>query len=467
MARYDTIITNGTVVTPETRADLDVAIADGQIAALGRPGDLDAADREIDASGNFVMPGFVDAHVHVKIPLGEFTTLDNFEGVTRGAAFGGTTTVIDFAIPDPDESPLEGFERKREWGDDQSFVDFGLHANVTDVTDQTIDELPELIDRGAASVKLFMVYRDRLMLDDGEIHEAMETIAEHDGLALVHAENQAIIERLVEERLAADDAGYQHHPATHPEVSETVAMWTIAELVAETDCPTYFVHASAPEARDVLAHAAHRDLPLVAETCPHYLALEEEVYQRDDGEKFVCSPPVRSEETAEALWSMVEDGTIQTVNSDHCGYDSDQKRKFRDDITKMPNGLPGVETKNTVLFSEGVGKNRISVQDFVGLTSTNAAKFLGLYPQKGTIAVGSDADLVIFDPVAQWTVRADDLHMETDYTPYEGMKLQGKPTTVLSRGKVVVKDGELLGEAGHGTFVETSGEDAPERFTRR
>ena len=467
MTTYDKVIRNGTVVTPEIVADLDVGIRDSRISALSSPSKLESGNREIDADGMYVFPGFIDAHVHVKIPLGEFVTLDDFDGVTRGAAYGGTTTIVDFAIPDPGETSLEGFERKRNQADNLSYVDFALHACVTEVDQETLQDIPRLIDRGASSVKMFMVYRDRLLLTNGEIHAAMETIAEAGGLALVHAEDQPVIERLVENKLEASDAGYSSHPDTHPEVSETLAMWTIAELAGDTNCPTYFVHASSTGARHVLTYAHEQNIPLLAETCPHYLTLTEEVYGRDDGEKYVCSPPVRSQGTADELWELVADDLIQTINSDHCGYDSTQKRKFRDDITKIPNGLPGVETKNTVLFSEGVGEGRIPLSKFVELASTNAAKMLGIYPQKGTIAVGSDADLVLFDPDERWTVRSDNLHMETNYTPFEGFELQGQPRTVVSGGDVIIEDGELVGEPGHGDFIETTGSDAAERFERR
>lgn len=467
MVTYDKAVRDGTVVTSEGERTLDIGIRNGQIATLGTDGDIESADHEIDADGMYVFPGFIDAHVHVKIPLGEFVTRDDFDGVTRAAALGGTTTIIDFAIPDPDETSLENFERKREHGEELSFVDFGLHGCVTTVDEVTLEEIPTLIEQGAGSVKMFMVYRDRLFLDNGQIHRAMQAIEAAGGLALVHAEDQAVIEGLVDDVVSEGDGGYESHPDTHPEMAETIAMWTIAEIVAETGCPTYFVHASSRSVTDVMEYARDNRLPLLAETCPHYLTLSEEVYLRDDGERYVCSPPIRPDNTADALWEMVQSGLIQTVNSDHCGYDTEQKRQYRDDLTKIPNGLPGVETKNTVLFSEGVVEGRLSPERFVNLVSTNAAKMLGIYPRKGTIAVGSDADIVVFDPTEEWTVEASGLGMETDYSPFEGSTITGRPHTVLSRGETVVSDGTLVGESGHGTFIETSGDGAAAKFERR
>jgi dihydropyrimidinase len=327
--------------------------------------------------------------------------------------------------------------------------------------------LPELIERGASSVKMFMVYEGRLRLSHGEIKDVMAVLAEENGMALVHAEDQEIIAQEVEAQVNAGATDYTTHPTTHPNVSETAAMWTITELVDAVDCPTYFVHVSTEQSRKVLENARDRDLPIIGETCPHYLSLASEVYQRDTGENFVCSPPIRSEESKEALWELVAEDLIQTINSDHCGYDTAQKQRFQDDITKMPNGLPGVETKNYLTYTEGVANDRLSLQDFVKLTSTNAAKILGIYPQKGSLAVGSDADLVVYDPEADWTLHADDLHMETDYTPFEGFDISGAVELTMVGGEIVVRDGDLVGQEGQGQFVETNATDAKRTFRRR
>lgn len=462
---HNTVISGGTVVTPEQTAKLDIGIRDGEIVTLSNAGSLDnSTEKMINASGKYIFPGFIDSHVHVKIPLGEFVTRDGFAETTRAAAHGGTTTIVPFAIPNPDERPLEAYERRRENADGNVFTNYGLHACLTKVTDTTLDELPELIDRGAASVKIFMIYEGRLMISHGEIREAFETIEQNDGLALIHAEDEEIIGHLVEQQIEAGETDFSVHPDTHPNVSETTAMWTIADLVEETDCPAFFVHVSTKEAERVLASAADRDIPLLAETCPHYLSLTREVYNREDGEKFVCSPPIRSQENNDRLWEMLEDGAIQTVNSDHCGYDTEQKEEYRDDITKMPMGLPGVETRNTVFYTDAVAKGGFSIERFVELTATNIAKMVGIYPQKGSISTGADADLVVFDPNKTWTLSDNQLQMAVDYTPFAGKQMVGKPMITMVGGEVVVEDGSLVGEKV-GEYVPTDGSTASRTFS--
>ncbi len=446
---------------------MDIGVRDGKIVTLTDVGSLsDDTEQTIDASGQYVFPGFIDSHVHVKIPLGEFVTRDGFTDATRAAAHGGTTTIVPFAIPDPDETPLEAYKRRRQDADGDVFTNYGLHACLTEVTETTLGELPELIDRGAASVKMFMVYEGRLMVSHGEIRDAFKTIEENDGLALIHAEDEEIIGHLIEQQVERGETDYSVHPDMHPNVSETTAMWTIADLVEETDCPAFFVHVSTKEAQRVLESAADRELPLLAETCPHYLTLRREVYNREDGEKFVCSPPIRSRENNNRLWEMLERGAIQTVNSDHCGYDTEQKEQYRDDITRMPMGLPGVETRNTVFYTDAVAEGRLPVERFVDLTATNIAKMLGLYPHKGSISVGADADLVIFDPEAEWTLEAEKLHMTTDYTPFAGKQMRGRPTATIVGGEVVVEDGTLVGEKV-GDYVPTDGSNATQTFRSR
>jgi dihydropyrimidinase len=462
---HNTVISGGTVVTPEQTAKLDIGIRDGEIVTLSNAGSLDnSTEKMINASGKYIFPGFIDSHVHVKIPLGEFVTRDGFAETTRAAAHGGTTTIVPFAIPNPDERPLEAYERRRENADGNVFTNYGLHACLTKVTDTTLDELPELIDRGAASVKIFMIYEGRLMISHGEIREAFETIEQNDGLALIHAEDEEIIGHLVEQQIEAGETDFSVHPDTHPNVSETTAMWTIADLVEETDCPAFFVHVSTKEAERVLTSAADRDIPLLAETCPHYLSLTREVYNREDGEKFVCSPPIRSQENNDRLWEMLEDGAIQTVNSDHCGYDTEQKEEYRDDITKMPMGLPGVETRNTVFYTDAVAKGGFSIERFVELTATNIAKMVGIYPQKGSISTGADADLVVFDPNKTWTLSDNQLQMAVDYTPFAGKQMVGKPMITMVGGEVVVEDGSLVGEKV-GEYVPTDGSTASRTFS--
>jgi dihydropyrimidinase len=452
----DLVIQNGTVVLPDYEAQVDIGILNGRVVGMTSPGQAGAAKNVIDATGLLVFPGLIDAHVHVDQPLGEFVTRDSFADATKAAAFGGTTTIVDFAIPDPEELPLHAFERKREMASKESYVDFSFHGCVTNGEEASLRDIPSLIERGATSIKAFMVYKDRLLLSHGEIREVMHTVTENKGILFIHAEDAGIIDYLIDRQVASGDTAPYAHLLTRPNISELTAISMVTNLVEETHCPTYFVHMSCAEARDVLRSAQARKLPIRAETCPHYLVLTSQVYEGPNPEYFVCSPPIRSEHDGSMLWSMIQEGLIQTVNSDHCGYDTEQKSKFRNNFTKVPNGLPGVETRNLIMYSESVGKGRLSAQEFVALTSTNVARMLGVYPRKGTIAVGSDADITLYDPKANWTLHASDLHMNTDYTPFEGMQIIGKPHTTIVRGEVVVQGGQLLGKAAHGQFVATA-----------
>lgn len=451
----DLVIRNGAVVTAHSTVAMDVGILDGKVAHLGHPGQSMEAKEEIDASGLYIFPGFIDAHVHINLPLGEFVTNDKFADATRAAAHGGTTTIVDFAIPDPGESSLEAFERKLSEASGNAYVDYSLHGCLVSADEESIEQIPQLMDRGVGTIKMFMVYKDRLLLTSGEIRAVMQELAHRGGTALIHAEDPGIIDHLVDQEFAFGTGSPLAHVRAHPNSSEVTAMWTVTTLVEETGCSTYFVHVSAGGSGEVLRYAREKKLPLKAETCPHYLSLTSELYDGEDARNYVCSPPLRSKADTKTLWNLIEDGLIQVVNSDHCGYDTGQKHRFPEDFTKIPNGLPGIETKNTVLYSEAVASGWLTPQEFVALTSTNMAKMLNVYPDKGAVAVGSDADLVLFDPDESWTLRARDLHMQTDYSPFEGFEMRGIPKTTIVRGEVVVRDGELVGSAGYGRFVST------------
>lgn len=449
----DTAIVHGTVVTDTAVFNADIGITDGQISMIAAPGTLEAeAPEMIDASDRLVFPGFIDSHVHVNLTLGEYTTTDDVRDLTRAAAHGGTTTVLPFAVPNPDESPIAALDRRRSEAEGDAHIDYSFHGCITGTSVDFLDQIPELVDQGATSIKAFMVYADRLMLDNGRLRETMLCTAQAGGTMLIHAEDNAIINRSIEKHQNEGRTGYLVHGATHPPVSETTAMWTVADLVAESQCPTLLVHASAAGAQEIKTRARTAALPLTLETCPHYLALTESVYQRDDGERYVCSPPIRASEHRELLWEMVSESQIAVINSDHCGYTTAQKQRHRDDITRIPNGLPGVETTAPVVFTDGVTSGEISLPQFVAHMSTNVSKLFGMYPNKGSLAVGSDADIVIFDPDVEWTIEPESLHMATDYSPFEGRSVRGRAETVLVRGQRVIDEG-LVGDPSHGEYL--------------
>jgi dihydropyrimidinase len=450
---YDLVLTGGQVVSPDLTHRADVAISDGKIAAIGEPRSFADAEREIDVSGKYVLPGLIDSHVHLNLSLGDFTTRDSWAAGTTSAALGGVTCLVDFAIPNSGELPLAAFERRLNEAEGQSVIDYGLHACTSRADAKALAEIPRLIDMGAATVKMFTVYRGLVMLTYGEVRAVLQQIGEHGGLAAFHAEDAAIIEYEIQRHVSEGCTKPIHHARSRPVVAEVAAMQVLGELLYETGAAGFFVHVSSGEAERVLRMARRSGVSLYAETCPHYLLLTEEVYEHPDGQNFICSPPIRPEPHPEALWEMVSRGSIQMINTDHCCYDREQKSLHKDDFPKAPNGLPGVETRFPLLYTEGVQTGRISLGQLVSLTSTNVAKLMGLFPQKGTIQVGGDADVVVIDPATQRTVSAADLHMATDYTPFEGRKAVGWPVLTMSRGRIVVEDGRFCGEASHGRYV--------------
>jgi dihydropyrimidinase len=450
----DLLIRNGTLVSADGQSRADLAIKDGRIVAVGDASVFPEAERTLDASGQLVMPGFVDVHVHFNQPVGDVRTNDSWLEGTRAAAFGGTTTVVDFALPSPHETPLACVERRLAEAAPEAVVDYGVHACYTQATtnQRSLAELPELIRMGIPSVKLFTVYRDMFMASTADILGVLHALAGA-GIAAVHAENAPIVEQLTADFVAAGQLGPRYHALSRPHVAEVEAMESVLALARETHTPLYFVHMSARQARGVLERARADGVQVGAEVCPHYLVLNQEAYDRPDGQNYVCSPPVPSAEDSAELWAMLADGTVTNVSSDHCCFTLAQKQLGAHDFTRTPPGLPGVETRASVLYSEGVGRGRISASRFVQLVATAPAQLVGLWPRKGHLGVGADADVVIFDPSCDWIAHASELHMATDFTPYEDLPVRGKPTTVVSRGEVLVADGAFSGAPGRGQFV--------------
>ena len=438
------VIRGGTVVDSSWSGAADVLIVDGRISALLSPGQaVPDGTTELDATGRLVMPGGVDPHCHVGFTSGEFTSLDDYRQCTTAAVFGGTTTIIDFAIPRPGEQPLAVAEAQRAKAT-QGLCDSALHGCVVAWDHTTADQLRTMAGQGIRTVKMFTTYRGETMADEDTILATMATLKPLGGMVVIHCESNAIIEDA--QNRAADGPGTaaEQMSVTRPELAEIAAVAQVLALAESQEAPVYFVHQSTAAAVSLVADARRRGLPAFTESVAHHLTLDDGNYLGDEPERFVCCPPLRSAEAVEALGRHLFTGAITTIGSDHCCYDLAQKRVHRHDVRQMPNGLPGVETRLPVIFSTYVHGQGLPVTAFVALTSANPARTNGLYPRKGCIMPGSDADIAIWDPAQEWVVSAEALHMATDYTPYEGMTLTGRATTVLVGGRIVVQDGELV-----------------------
>lgn len=455
MPAFDLVIQGGVVGGPAGSAVADIGINGSRISAVAAAGSLRDAGRIIDASGASVVPGGVDPHVHTSLLLGEFSTLDTFAESTMAAAWGGTTTVVDFAIPQPAGimSPLTCAERRIEMASGDAFIDVAFHGCVVKGDETSIRQIPQLFSKGLTTLKVFTVYKDLVELSLNEVRACMREVAALGGLLLVHAESPHIVEPMRAEFQASGTTDPYHHALSRPPESELDMVRTLLDLFRLTGCPGYIVHVSTPEAAIAIARARLEGARIWAETCPHYVFLDDSKYKGENGELFICSPPLRPRSMAAQLWQLVQNGAIQVWGSDHCCYDSKQKFKYRGDFTSVPNGMPGIEVRTPLLFSEGVMANKISLDHFVALTATNAAKLNGLYPRKGIIAPGSDADLSIYDPGHEVQLTTKHLHMATDYTPFEGFKVKGWPTTVIARGRIVVDNGHMLGQPGWGQVL--------------
>jgi dihydropyrimidinase len=455
----DVVIRGGTIATASDIFQCDVGIRDGRIAVLGH--DLGAAHKVIDAAGKLVLPGGIDSHVHFAQPSGpDIVMADDFESGTRSAAFGGNTTVLPFCLQERGHSLREAVKNYHRLADGNCYVDVSFHLIISDPTEQVLgQELPALIEDGYTSFKVFMTYED-LALSDREILEVMSVARETGALVMVHAENFDAI-RFLTDRLerAAKTAPY-YHAISRPIAVEREATHRAIALAELVDVPVMIVHVSNREAMEEIRRAQQKGLKVYGETCPQYLVLTENDLQglNMEGAKYVCSPPPRDEASQAACWEGIRTGVFSVFSSDHCPfrYDDPQGKlapKGRTSFRWVPNGIPGVATRLPILFSEGVVKGRIDLNRFVALTSTNHAKTYGLYPRKGTIAVGADADIVIWDPDKRVTITHDLLRDGSDYTPYEGREVTGWPVLTMVRGRVVVRDGELVGAPGHGAYL--------------
>ncbi len=451
------LIKNGTIVTATDQYVGDVFIEGEKITTIGSALTM-PADRVIDAKGKYVLPGGIDVHTHMDMPFGGTTSADDFESGTIAAAFGGTTTIVDFAIQYRGETLHHAYETWMKKAEGKAAIDYGFHMIITELTDQVEEEMDAMVRQGVSSFKLFMAYPGVFMLDDASIFRAMLRTGQNGGTICMHAENGGVIDVLVKRALAEGKTAPKYHALTRPARAEGEATHRAIALAEMADVPVYIVHLSSAEALEQVVEARDRGLPAFAETCPQYLFLSEDNYDEPDfgGSKYVMSPPLRTKETQDRLWRGLAFNDLQAIATDHCPFCMKDKRLGDGDFSKIPNGAPGVETRMSLVYDGGVRTGRISLNRFVELTSTSPAKIFGMFPKKGTIAPGSDADIVIFDPEKTTTLSAKTHHMRVDYNPYEGRQVTGVTDTVLSRGKVIIDAGKFTGKAGAGAFLKRS-----------
>ena len=448
-----TLIKNGRIITASDDYIADILIEDETIKAIGKDLAIQV-DELIDASGMLVMPGGIDPHVHLEMPfMGTFSS-DTYETGTRAALYGGTTTVIDFILQKQGSSLRAAFDEWSGRATGNAVGDYSFHMAVTDFNDSTKAEIKEMIAEGITSFKTFMAYKGFLMIDDRQMVGLMEEVKQQGGMVTVHATNGDMITHLVQKYVSTGNTAPIYHYLSQPEVTEAEASGRFADMSNYTGCPGYIVHMTCEGALNAVRNATPRNQKVFVETCIQYLVLDASLYEQDfEGAKWVMSPPLREKKDQATLWAGINQGLVQVVATDHCPFTWEQKQMGKDDFSKIPNGHPAIEHRMELLFSEGVNKGKITLNKYVEVTSTNAAKIFGMFPRKGTIGVGADADIVIFDPNKKHIVSALSHHMNTDYSAYEGWDLTGKVKTVLLRGKVVIDDNKCLAEKGYGQFV--------------
>lgn len=449
-----TIIRNGRIIGASEDYIADIFVEGEKISAIGKNLQVEA-DHEINAEGLLVFPGGIDPHVHLDMPfMGTFSS-DNYETGTRAALYGGTTMVIDFVLQTQGKSLASALQEWRGRSDGNCLGDYSFHVAVTDFNEHTKSEIKDLVEKeGITSFKTFMAYKGALMIDDRQMIGLMQEVKKHGGLVTVHATNGDMIDYLIAKHRAEGKLSPLYHYLSQPEVTESEATGRFSDLAAYTGVNAYVVHMTCEGALNQIRRIGSENKFVHAETCIQYLMLDASLYERDfEGAKWVMSPPLREKKDQAALWAGIQQGAVQVVATDHCPFKWEQKLMGEKDFSKIPNGHPAIEHRMELLYSEGVAKGRISLQKFVEVNSTNAAKIFGMFPQKGIIGVGSDADIVLFDPNEKHVISASSHHMNVDYSAYEGVEVTGKVKTVLLRGKVAIHNNQVQVEKGYGKFV--------------
>ena len=449
------LIKNGRIITATDDYMADIFIEGETVSAIGKNLNV-KVDTEIDAAGRLVMPGGIDPHVHLDMPFMGTSSSDSYETGTRAALYGGTTMVIDFILQKQGNSLQSALEEWRGRSDNNCVGDYSFHMAVTDFNDETKKEIKGLIEEeGIVSFKTFMAYKGALMIDDRQMIGLMEEVKQHGGLINVHATNGDMIDYLTQKHREEGKLSPLYHYLSQPEVTEAEASERFVDMANYTGCPGYIVHLTCEGALNAVRNATRRNQKVFVETCIQYLILDASLYEKDfEGAKWVMSPPLREKKDQETLWAGINQGLVQVVATDHCPFNWEQKLMGKSDFSKIPNGHPAIENRMELLFSEGVNKGKISLNKFVEVTAANPAKIFGMFPRKGTIAVGSDADILIFDPNEKHSLSAATHHMNVDYSGYEGWEVTGKVKTVLLRGKVAIDKNECLLEKGYGKFIK-------------
>lgn len=450
------LIKNGRIITAEQDYIADIYVEKEKITTIGTSLSIQA-EKTIDAKGKYVIPGGIDVHTHLDMPFGGTTSSDDFETGTIAAAFGGTTSLIDFAIQPKGKSMKVGLDIWHNKAEGKACIDYGFHIIITDLPDERISEMDDMIAEGVTSFKLFLAYPNVLMVDDATIFKALKKTSENGGLVCMHAENGMVIDHLVKETVAKGNLSPLYHALSRPAAAEGESTNRAIALAEIAGSPIYIVHLTCNDALIKVSEARKKGLPVYAETCPQYLYLSIDDISKPDfeGAKYVFSPPVREKWHQEKLWNGLQHNDLQIVSTDHCPFNfKGQKELGKDDFTKIPNGGPGLENRMHLIYQGGVNDKRFSLNKWVELTSTNPAKIFGMYPKKGTIAPGSDADIVIWDPQKELTISATNHHMRVDYSMFEGMKVKGDADLVISRGEVIIENKKFLGKRGRGNFIK-------------
>ena len=450
------LIKNGHIFTAVDNYVADILVDDGKIRTIGI--DLSADDaKTIDATGKYVIPGGIDPHTHLDFPFGGTVSSDDFSTGTIAAAVGGTTSIVDFVVQQRGQALTEALEIWHQKAGGQAAVDYGFHMIIQDLPDTRLPEMDEMVRQGVTSFKMFMAYRGAVMVDDDTIFKAMARAADNGALICLHAEHGHMIDVLVQQALAQGNTAPRFHASTRPPITEAEATHRAIRMAEVAGAPVYFVHLSCVEALQEVQAARARQNYVYAETCPHYLTLDNSMYDQEgfEGAKYVLTPPLRDKWHQEELWKGLRRNDLQVVSTDHCAFRfSDQKTLGVNDFSKIPNGGPGIENRLSLLYTNGVATGIMDLNRLVEIFSTNPAKLFGLFPRKGTIAVGSDADIVVFDPDAETVISAQTHHMNIDYNLYEGMAVKGVPEVVIANGRVLVEDGEYTGISAGGRFLK-------------